>query len=54
MTNLDLGNNESLSKGVVKNSDGTFTVLTFSRSWTYKTEKGANKKWAALVAADLV
>jgi len=54
METLNLGNNESLVRGVFNNNDGTFTVLTFTRSWTYKTEKAANKKWSALVSADLV
>lgn len=42
------------SQGVYKESNGTFTVLTFSKSWSYKTEKAAAKKWDALVKADLV
>ena len=42
------------SQGVYKESNGTFTVLTFSKSFNYKTEKAANKKWAALVSSDLV
>lgn len=41
---IDLGNNESLSRGVFQNSDGTWTALTFSKSKTFKTEKGA-KHW---------
>ena len=44
----------SQSQGVYKQSSGTFIVLTFTKSFNYKTEKAANKKWAALVAADLV
>jgi len=43
MKNLDLGNNESLVKGVSANHDGTFTALTFSKSKTFKTVKGAEK-----------
>jgi len=46
MTKLDLGNNETISKGISKNSDGTFTALTFSQSKTFKTLKGA-EKWLA-------
>lgn len=38
---LDLGNNESLTRGVFKNPDGTFTAITFSRSKTFKTQSGA-------------
>lgn len=45
---LNLGNNESLSQGVFKQSDGTFLVLTFTKSFSYKTEKAAMKKWASL------
>ena len=41
MKTLNLGNNESASKGVFKNADGTFLALSFSRSKTFKTEKGA-------------
>ena len=41
-------------QGVFKLEDGTFIVLTFTKSYPYKTEKGANKKWEALVLADLV
>ena len=47
---IDLGNGESLSRGIVEQTDGSFTVLTFSRSWTYKTLKGAQKKWAQVNA----
>jgi hypothetical protein len=38
---LDTGNNESLARGVFKNSDGTFTAMTFSQSKTFKTQAGA-------------
>lgn len=54
METLDLGNNETISQGVVKRLDGTSTVLTFTKSWTYKTVKAANKKWDKLVSLDLV
>jgi hypothetical protein len=40
---LDQGNNEQISKGVFANNDGTFTAMTFSRSKTFKTQKGAEK-----------
>jgi len=43
MKTLDLGNNESVSKGVFKNNDGTYTALTFSKSKEFKTLKGAEK-----------
>lgn len=46
MKTLDLGNNETVSTGVVDNGDGTFTALTFSASKTFKTRKGA-EKWLA-------
>jgi hypothetical protein len=38
---VDLGNNESITRGIFKNSDGTFTALTFARSKTFKTYAGA-------------
>ena len=41
---LDQGNNETLSKGIEKNNDGTYTALTYSASKTFKTLAGA-KKW---------
>ena len=46
MQTIDLGNNESISKGITKNNDGTFTALTFSKSRDFKTIKGA-QKWLA-------
>ena len=54
MNILDIGNNETLVSGVFAEHNGTFTVVTFFKSWSYKTKKAAEKKWAALVAADLV
>jgi len=42
------------TQGVYKESNGTFTVLTFTKSWNYKTEKAANKKWESLVKAGLL
>ena len=52
MTNetLDLGNNESLTRGVFENTDGTFTALTFSQSKEFKTRKGAEKWFAGRCA----
>lgn len=41
------------SQGIFKTGN-TWTVLTFSKSWSYKTEKAAQKKWDSLVKADLV
>ncbi len=43
---LDLGNNESATRGVFENSDGTFTALTYTQSKDFKTLKGA-QKWFA-------
>jgi len=43
MKTLNLGNNETISKGISKNNDGTYTALTFSQSKTFKTVKGAEK-----------
>lgn len=42
----DLGNNETICLGVFKNEAG-YTALTFSKSKTFKTHKGACK-WLAL------
>ena len=42
------------TQGIYPESNGTFLVMTFTKSWSYKTEKAANKKWASLVKADLV
>ena len=46
MKTLDLGNNETVSTGINKNNDGTYTALTFTKSKTFKTLAGA-KKWLA-------
>ena len=46
MKTITLGNNETLSRGIVRNNDGTFTALTFSSSKTFKTLAGA-EKWLA-------
>ena len=43
---FDFGNNETMSLGVVKNNDGTFTALTFVDSKTFKTLGGA-RRWCA-------
>lgn len=43
---LNLGNNESLTRGVFKNNDGTFTAMTFTQSKEFKTQKGA-ERWLA-------
>jgi len=46
MKKLDLGNNETISKGIIDNGDGTFTAMTFTRSKTFKTRAGA-ERWLA-------
>jgi len=49
MNTLDLGNNEKASTGVFQNNEGTFTVMTFTKSKEFKTRKGAEKclaKWS--------
>ncbi len=46
MKTIDLGNNESLSRGLFVNSDGTFTALMFTGGKDFKTRKGA-VKWLA-------
>ncbi len=46
MKTLDIGNGETISSGITKNSDGTFTAMTFTQSKTFKTLKGA-ERWLA-------
>lgn len=43
---INTGNNETLSKGIFPQADGTFLALTFSASKTFKTLAGA-QKWIA-------
>jgi len=43
MNTIDNGNNETLSRGIIKENDETFTVLGFSFSKNFKTIKGATK-----------
>ena len=40
---LDLGNNESICRGMYREYDGTWTALTFTQSKNFKTERGAEK-----------
>ena len=47
---INLGNNESVSRGVFANSDGTFTALTFSSSKTFKTYNGAVRWLSSRIA----
>ncbi|PTQ70378.1 DUF1391 family protein [Pseudomonas sp. GV071] len=46
METLNLGNNESLLRGVVPEPDGTFTALAFTAYKNFKTRAGA-EKWLA-------
>ena len=48
---LYLGNNETLARGVIPQTDGTFLALTFSRSKVFKTQRGAVAWLARAVAA---
>ena len=43
---INTGNNETISRGVFKNADGTFTAMTYSQSKTFKTQAGA-LRWLA-------
>jgi hypothetical protein len=46
-TTIDLGNNESVSRGVFgPDADGNYTALTFTKSKTFKTRAGA-ERWVA-------
>ncbi len=40
---FDLGNNESVSVGVFQEDDGTFIVLSRTRSRAFKTRAGAER-----------
>jgi hypothetical protein len=46
MKTIQTGNNETLSRGVVAERDGTFTALLFSTSKNFKTQAGA-QRWFA-------
>lgn len=49
---LDLGNNETLSRGVFQDSDGSWTALSFSASkGGFKTKSGAEAWLARRVGA---
>lgn len=43
---LDLGNSETVSRGLYPQADGTFLALTYTASKTFKTRVGA-AKWLA-------
>lgn len=47
---INTGNNESLSRGVFKNADGTWTAMTYSQSKTFKTEAGATRWFSSKTA----
>jgi len=44
---LDLGNAETLTRGVFRQGDGSWLALTFTRSKGFKTEAGARRWYAA-------
>lgn len=46
MKTINQGNNETLSRGVIAERDGTFTALGFSASKNFKTRAGA-ERWLA-------
>ncbi|ROZ86937.1 DUF1391 domain-containing protein [Pseudomonas neustonica] len=46
MKTINQGNNETLSRGVVPERDGTFTALSFSASKNFKTRASA-ERWLA-------
>lgn len=45
---IDMGNNETASRGVFPQADGTFLAMTFTKSRTFKTFAGARRWLAAL------
>ena len=47
---IDLGNNETISRGINANSNGTFTAMTFTASKTFKTHAGAVRWLSARIA----
>lgn len=48
---IDLGNNESMTRGIFDNADGTFLAMTFTQSKTFKTRAGAERWLARKMAA---
>lgn len=50
-TTVDLGNNETVSRGVFPQADGTWLAMTFTRSRTFKTERAARAWFAKAVGA---
>jgi hypothetical protein len=47
---MDFGNNETVSRGVFPQADGTWLAMTLTQSRTFRTEKGA-RAWFARVTA---
>lgn len=43
MQSLNIGNNETISRGVIKQADGTYLAMTFTKSKEFKTKKSAIK-----------
>lgn len=43
MDTINLGNNETISRGIMKQPDGSFLALTFSKSKYFSTKRGAEK-----------
>lgn len=46
---IDTGNNETLTRGVFQQIDGTFLALSFSQSKTFKTRSGAERWFNARI-----
>lgn len=44
---INLGNNETVSRGVFAQDDGTFLAMTFTQSKTFKTRAGAERRMAS-------
>jgi hypothetical protein len=53
MTNetIDMGNGESISRGVFAQLDGSFLAMTFTQSKTFKTLAGARRWYASKTGA---
>jgi len=43
MKTVDMGNNETISRGIANNDDGTFLAMTFTKSKDFKSLKAAEK-----------
>lgn len=40
---IDLGNGESVSRGIIPQAGGSFLAMTFTKSKTFKTRAGAER-----------